>query len=105
MSYGIPEDKGIVYGVDLTGAHDVVGCHVGKNLIEISDRRYKGTAEGLRTIAALSVLCDKVIQPLLGGTGKCRIAGKHKNWSLLDEHYRTLCISMKDLFRNLGIAV
>jgi hypothetical protein len=76
----------------------------GKKLIEISGRRYKGTAEGLRTIAALSVLRDRVILPLLAGSGKLKTGKRPKNWSSIDEHYRTLCIDMKHLFNDFGIA-
>lgn len=76
----------------------------GKKLLEISGRRYKGTAEGLRTIAALSVLRDRVILPLLAGSGKLKTGKRPKNWSALDDHYRTLCINMKHLFNDLGIA-
>jgi hypothetical protein len=76
----------------------------GKKLLEISGRRYKSTTDGLRTIAAVSVLRDKVIQPLLAGAGKLRMGRKPRNWSSIDEHYRTLCIDMQRLFTDLGIA-
>jgi hypothetical protein len=55
-------------------------------------------------MAAVSVLRDKVIQPLLAAAGKREPARKHKNWSSIDEHYRTLCINMQLLFKDLGIA-
>jgi len=76
----------------------------GKKLLEISGRRYKGTVDGLRTIAAVSVLRDKVIQPLLAGAGKRKTSRKHKNWSSIDEHYRSICINTQNLFKDLGIA-
>jgi hypothetical protein len=44
----------------------------GKKLLEISGRRYRGTAEHLRTIAAVSILRDRVIRPLLAGSGKLK---------------------------------
>jgi hypothetical protein len=76
----------------------------GKKLLEISGRRYKGTAEGFRTIAAVSVLRDRVIQPLLAGAGKLKTGRRPKYWSSIDEHYRTLCLNMQCLFNDLGIA-
>jgi len=76
----------------------------GKKLLEIFGRRYKGTAEGLRTIAAISVLRDRVIQPLLAGAGKLKTGKRNKNWSSIDEHYRILCINMQYLFKDLGFA-
>jgi hypothetical protein len=75
-----------------------------QKLLEISGRRYKGTEEDLQIIAAVSVLRDKVIQPLLAGAGKLRCGRKPKNWSPIDEHYRTLCINMQHLFNDLLIA-
>lgn len=59
----------------------------GKKLLEISGRRYKITTDGLRTIAAVSVLRDIVTQPLLAGAGKLRMGRKPRNWSSIDEHY------------------
>ncbi len=76
----------------------------GKNLLERSGRRYRGTAQGLRTIAAVSVLRDKVLQPLLAGCGKLKTGKRPKNWSLINNHYRTLCVDMQHLFKDLGIA-
>ena len=76
----------------------------GKKLLEIAGRRYNTTAEGLRTIAVLSVLRDKVIEPLLAGTGKLKRGRKPKNWSRIDEHYQTLCTNMQCLLKDLGVA-
>jgi hypothetical protein len=76
----------------------------GKKLLDTSGRRYKDTAEGLRTIATLSVLRDKVIEPLLAGAGKLKCGRKSKNWRPIDKHYKTLCINMQCLLKELGIA-
>jgi len=62
------------------------------------------STDGLRTIAAVSVLRDRIIQPLLAGAGKLKTGKKPKDWSPIDEHYRTLCINMQRLFNDLGIA-
>jgi hypothetical protein len=84
-------------------AHDLKKLR-GRRLLEISGRRYKGTAEGLRTIAAVLVLRDRVVQPLLAGADKLKTGKRQKNWSSIDEHYRILCIKMQHLFKDLGIA-
>jgi hypothetical protein len=76
----------------------------GKKLLDTTGRCYRGTAEGLRTIAAVSVLRDKVLQPLLAGAGKLKYGRKPKTWSQIDEHYKTLCKDMQCLFKDLGIA-
>ena len=76
----------------------------GKKLLEISGRRSITTAEGLRTMAVLSVLRDKVIEPLLAGAGKLKVGRKPRNWSRLDEHYQTLSINMQCLLKDLGVA-
>jgi hypothetical protein len=45
-----------------------------------SSRRYQVPLEGLRTIAALVVLRDKVIKPILAGTAKPKMGRKPKGW-------------------------
>ncbi len=76
----------------------------GKKLLEMSGRRYNTTAEGLRTIAVISVLRDNVTAPLLAGTGKLKRGRKPKNWSRIDQHYQTLCGDMQSLLKDLGMA-
>ena len=67
-------------------------------------RRYQPTAEGLRAIAVLVVLRDKVIQPLLAANLQTKRGRKPKNRTPIDEHYDRVRSEMKDLFQALGIA-
>jgi hypothetical protein len=81
----ITTQSGSQYGNRRT-AYDLKKLRV-KRLLEISGRRYDTTTEGLRTVAVLSVLRDKVIEPLLAGAGKLKRGRKPKNWSRIDQHY------------------
>lgn len=78
----------------------------GKNLIAIvgSSRRYEPVPQGIRTIAALLILRDQVIKPLLAGVGRPKPGRKPKNWSSIDQHYQTLRTDMQNLFNDLHIA-
>jgi hypothetical protein len=67
-------------------------------------RRYQVPPAGLRTIAALVILRDKVIKPLLAGTAKPKLGRKPTTWSALDEHYETVRQDMRLLFEDLGLA-
>jgi len=67
-------------------------------------RRYKSCPQALRALAALLVLRDHVIRPLLAGAlhaettpGPCHTASR-------DQPYATLRRDMNDLFREVGIA-
>jgi len=77
-----------------------------KRLVETvpSSRRYRVPPAGVRTIAALVILRDKVITPILAGTAKPKIGRKPKNWSPIDEHYETIRKDMQVLFEDLGLA-
>ena len=68
-----------------------------------SSRRYQVPPDGLRTIAALVVLRDKVIKPLLAGTAKPKMGRKPKAWSPIDTHYETVRKDMQTLFEDLGL--
>ena len=78
----------------------------GKNLLARfgSSRRYQPLSPGLQTITALLVLREKVIQPLLAGVVTPRLGRKPKNWSRIDEHYETLRLNMRELFKEVGLA-
>jgi hypothetical protein len=69
-----------------------------------SSRHYQPLSPGLKTVAALSVLREKVIQPLLAGIATPRLGRKPKNWSSIDQHYETLRLNMRNLFQELGVA-
>ena len=78
----------------------------GKNLVEEvgSSRHYQPLSQGLKIIAALCVLREKVIHPLLAGIATPRLGRKPKNWRSIDQLYETLRLNMRSLFQELGIA-
>ncbi len=67
-------------------------------------RRYQPTPDGLRAMAALVVLRDKVIKPLLAANLKTKRGPKPKNPTAIDRHYDRIRTEMRELFRTLGIA-
>jgi hypothetical protein len=69
-----------------------------------STRRYEAIPSGLRALAALLVLRDRVIKPLLAGACHRKRGRKPNNWTALDQHYDNLQRGMRDLFSELGIA-
>jgi hypothetical protein len=77
----------------------------GKDLITKveSAHRYRVPPPASRTIAALVILRDQVIQPILAGVSKPKLGRKPKNWSRLDEHYQTLRTDMRALFQDLHL--
>jgi hypothetical protein len=79
----------------------------GKNLVRKieNSRRYEPVPEGLQEMTALFVLREKVIKPVLAGTGKIRCGPKLKHQSQLDLHYANLQIEMRNLFQTLRLAV
>ena len=79
----------------------------GKDLVTkvSSSRHYQPLSQGLKTVAALVVLRERVIQPLLAGIATPRLGRKPKNWSSIDQHYETLRLNMRTLFQELGVAV
>ncbi len=66
--------------------------------------RDQPTSEGLRTLAGLMVLRDKVLQPLLAGCGKRKSRRKPKNQHPLDPYYEAVQREMQHLFGALNIA-
>lgn len=78
----------------------------GKQLVERARRRtdYQPTVDGLRLMAALLVLREKVIKPVLSAVGHPRPAPLPKQRAPIDEHYERLQDQMRELFHHLGIA-
>ena len=78
----------------------------GKHLVtKVSTcRRYQAPPDSLRTIAALLILRDQVIHPLLAGVRTRRVGRKPQTWSVIDARYETLRLEMRHLFHDLGIA-
>ena len=78
----------------------------GKSLVEKigSSHRYQATRKGLRAMAALVILRDKVIQPLLANSCQLKRGPKPNNATALDQHYERLQVGMQGLFAEIGIA-
>jgi hypothetical protein len=78
----------------------------GKNVVRRlgASRRYETVCEGLQNIAALFVLREKVIKPVLAGAGKPRRGPKPKHQSAIDAHYETIQVEMRHLFQAIGLA-
>jgi hypothetical protein len=66
--------------------------------------RYEVPPDGLRTLAALVVLREHVIKPLLAGVRSPHQGRPPKSWTPLDHHYQTLRVDMQRLFTDLGLA-
>lgn len=85
-----------------------------KNLVSKvgRSRRYQVPEQGLRTIAGLVLLRDKILRPLLAALinplapdpARRREGRKPKNWSKIDDHYQTLRITMHALLDDLHLA-
>jgi hypothetical protein len=67
-------------------------------------RRYTVQPHALRAIAALLILRDQVIMPLLAGVRSPRIGRKPITLTAADQHYEQLRMRMRLLFYDVGIA-
>jgi hypothetical protein len=67
-------------------------------------RRYRAERDGLRTMAALLVLRDRVLQPLLSGSQRPELGLPPSHVVPLDQQYRVLEKEMTTLFELVGIA-
>ena len=78
----------------------------GKNLVRRvgKTRHYEPTLTGLRALAALLVLRDKVIKPLLAASMQVRPTQGCQNPRAVDQHYETIRVEMQAVFRELGLA-
>ncbi len=78
----------------------------GKGLVTSSPgcRRYHTPPDGARTMAALLLLREQVIKPILAGVRVPMRGRKPSNWGALDKDYELLRLNMKVLFQDLGIA-
>jgi hypothetical protein len=77
----------------------------GKRLITKPGRShcYHVPGDAARTIAALLVLRDQVISPILAGVRSPRLGRKPATWTALDRDYETLRVDMQALFRDLRL--
>jgi len=60
--------------------------------------------EGLRSLAALLVLREKIIGPLLAASTQPEPTAKPAHPTPIDHHYENLRTGMRSLFTELGIA-
>src|SRR6266567_9133369 len=72
-------------------------CRIGKTA------RYEAIPQGARAMAALIVLREKAIKPLLAAAQQHRRSRRPQNPSSLDIHYQTIRASMRGVFHELGI--
>jgi len=78
----------------------------GKALIERvgTSRRVQPKPPGIRTLAALLILREKVIKPVLAGAGTPKRGRPPKRIHPLDAHYETLQRELRRTFETLGLA-
>jgi hypothetical protein len=78
----------------------------GKALIERvgKSRRYRPHPAGIRVLAGLWILREKVIEPVLAGAGRPRRGPPPKNLHPLDQHYTNLQRELHQTFATLGLA-
>jgi hypothetical protein len=66
-------------------------------------RHYEPAAAGLRALAALLVLRDTIIKPLLAASMETRPTRESQNPRALDDYYATIRVGMQGVFRELGL--
>ena len=78
----------------------------GKQMVERigKTRRYQATTAGLKAIAALIVLREKAIRPLLAAAQQIRPSRGSQNPTALDRHYEAVRASMAGILKELGVA-
>jgi hypothetical protein len=67
-------------------------------------RRYESIPKGLRAMAALVVLRNKVIKPLLAAAQNLRPSRGAQNPRAIDRHYETIRTGIQGVFEELGLA-
>jgi hypothetical protein len=78
----------------------------GKNIVSRIGQtaRYEPIPQGLRTMAALVILRDKAIKPLLAAAQQSRRSRRPPNPAPIDIHYQTIRAGMQGIFHELGLA-
>lgn len=66
-------------------------------------RRYFVPPQATRTITALLVLREQVIEPILAGVRSPRLGRRPAHWTTVDRRYETLRIDMEALFSDLAL--
>ena len=67
-------------------------------------RRYQPLPAGLRAMAALVVLRNKAIKPLLAAAEQLRPTRGAQNPRAIDTHYDAIRLAMRGIFDELGLA-
>lgn len=67
-------------------------------------RAYRATQAGLRALAALVILREQAIRPLLAAAEEIRPSRGSQNPTALDRHYETVRVGMAAILRELGVA-
>jgi len=70
-----------------------------------TSHKYAPTASGLPAMAALSLLREKVIKPVLAGVAKPKPGPKPKGQNPLDQLYHSIQLLFHQLFQQLGFAL
>jgi hypothetical protein len=68
-------------------------------------RRYEAVPQGLQIMAALVVLREKVIKPVLAGAGKPKRSPRPKQETDIDKQYLMIQGEMHSLFHLLGVVI
>jgi hypothetical protein len=78
----------------------------GKGFVERipGTRKYRSSDFGIQTIAALIILREKVVRPILAGTIDKKVGRPPNNIQRIDKHYENLRNEMRLTFQTLGIA-
>jgi hypothetical protein len=78
----------------------------GKGLLDRGDktRRYHCPMAGIRTLAGMLILREKVIKPVLAGAARKHVGRPPKNIHPIDKHYENLPREMFCTFEMLGLA-
>ena len=67
-------------------------------------RRYEPVPDGLRALAAVVILRNRVLKPLLAAAQQARPTRGARNPTALDKQYETIRAAMQGVFRELGVA-
>ena len=70
-----------------------------------NSRKYAPTASGLSALAALTILREKVIKPVLAGVASLKPGAKSNSQDPLDQLYHSIQLLFQQLFRQLGFVL